>query len=68
MVSIGDMPTIKYWQNLEIIMDLKKENIPKQCIIGDTCSCNWKLLEVIHLQDIRIFLIMYTKTVMILCQ
>ena len=37
MVSIGDMPTIKYWQNLGSIMDKAKEKIPKQCIIGDTC-------------------------------
>ena len=31
------MPTIKYWQNLGSIMEKEKENIPKQCIIGDTC-------------------------------
>ena len=37
MVSISDMPNIKYWQNLGIIMDKAKEKIPKQCRIGDTC-------------------------------
>ena len=37
MVSISDMPTIKYWQKLEIIMDKEKEKITKQCRIGDTC-------------------------------
>ena len=37
MVSISDMPTIKYWQNLESIMDKSKEMIPKECRIGDTC-------------------------------
>ena len=37
MVSISDMPTIKYWKNLGSIMDKSKEKIPKQFIIGDTC-------------------------------
>ena len=37
MVSIGDMRTIQYCQNLGSIIDEAKENIPKQCIIGDTC-------------------------------
>ena len=36
-VSISDMPTIKYWQNLEKIMDTAKEIIPNECRIGDTC-------------------------------
>ena len=31
------MPTIKYWQTLEIIMDKEKENIRRKCRIGDTC-------------------------------
>ena len=29
VVSISDMPTIKYWQILAIIMDKSKEKIPK---------------------------------------
>ena len=37
LVSISDMPTIKYWKILGSIMDKAKENIPKQCRIGDTC-------------------------------
>ena len=37
MVSISDTPTIKYWQNLESMMDKSKEKIPKKCRIGDTC-------------------------------
>ena len=37
MVSISDMPTIKYWQDLGSIMDKSKYKIPKQCRIGDTC-------------------------------
>ena len=37
IVSISDVPTIKYSQNLGSIMEKAKENIPKQCIIGDTC-------------------------------
>ena len=28
-ISISDMPTIKYWQNLGTFMDTSKENIPK---------------------------------------
>ena len=36
-VSINDMPTIKYQENLESIMDKAKQMIPKECIIGDTC-------------------------------
>ena len=36
-VSINDMPTIKYWQHLESIMDKAKDMIPKECRIGDTC-------------------------------
>ena len=35
-VSINDMPTIKYWNNLGWIMEKAKEMIPKECIIGDT--------------------------------
>ena len=36
-VSISDMPTIKYWQNLGSTMDKAKAMITKQCRIGDTC-------------------------------
>ena len=36
-VSISDMPTIKYWQNLEKNMDKAKKIIPNECRIGDTC-------------------------------
>ena len=36
MVSIIDMPIIKYWHNLEHFIDTAKEKIPKQCRIGDT--------------------------------
>ena len=37
LVSIYDMPTIKYWQNLGSNMDKAKEMIPKECRIRDTC-------------------------------
>ena len=37
LVSISEMPTIKYWQNLERTMDKAKEMIPNECRIGDTC-------------------------------
>ena len=36
-VSINDMLTIKYWQNLESITEKSKDMIPKECRIGDTC-------------------------------
>ena len=36
-VSINEMPTIKYWQNLGITMDKAKQMIPNKCRIGDTC-------------------------------
>ena len=37
MVSIRDMQTEKYWQNLGSFLDKSKEKIPKQFRIGDTC-------------------------------
>ena len=37
IVSIFEMPTIKYWQNLGRIMEEAKVMIPKNCRIGDTC-------------------------------
>ena len=36
-ISISDMPTIKYCQNLGTMMDTEKEKIPKQFGISDTC-------------------------------
>ena len=37
LVSISEMPTIKYWQNLGRTMDKAKEMIPNEGRIGDTC-------------------------------
>ena len=37
MVSISDMPTVQYWQNLGSMLDKSKEKIPKKLRIGDTC-------------------------------
>ena len=37
IVSIFEIPTIKYWQNLGRITEVAKMIIPKECIIGDTC-------------------------------
>ena len=37
MVSISDITTVKYWQNLGTLLDKVKEEIPKQYKIGDTC-------------------------------
>ena len=37
MMSISDMPSVKYWQNLGKILDTAKEKIPKKCRISNTC-------------------------------
>ena len=37
IVSIYEMPTVKYWQYLGRIMEEAKLMIPKECRIGDTC-------------------------------
>ena len=37
IVSIYDMPTVKYWKNLGSTMEIAKAMIPKECRIGDTC-------------------------------
>ena len=34
---MSEMPTIKYWQNLERIMNQAKMMVPEECRIGDTC-------------------------------
>ena len=36
-VSMGEIPTIKYWKILERIMNQAKEVIPLECRIGDIC-------------------------------
>ena len=36
-VSMIEMITIKYWQNLGRIMNQAKMMIPEECRIGDTC-------------------------------
>ena len=45
IVSISDMSSVKYWQNLGKVLDTAKEKIPKKIRIGDTCLCHWQLLE-----------------------
>ena len=59
---------MKYWQNLDGMMDKEKEKIPQNAEFVIHVSRNWQLLEVICSQDILIILIVYTKTVTILCQ
>ena len=44
MVSISDMPAVKYWKFLGSLLDRAKEKTPKQCIISDTCLRPWQLL------------------------
>ena len=61
------MPTIKDWKFLESIMDKSKENIPKECRIGDTCFTSLATIEGKFRQDMQRILIMYTKTVNIFC-
>ena len=36
IVSINEMPTIKYWQNLGRTMNKAKQMIPNECRISDT--------------------------------
>ena len=50
MVSINDMRTIKYWQNLKKIMDTERDKITKQCRSVMHVLCHWGLLEGIYLQ------------------
>ena len=50
-VSISDIPTIKYWQNLVKIMDTAEDKIPKQFICGDICFTSLEKLEEIYIQD-----------------
>ena len=68
MVSINDMPTIKYWKNLGSMMDKAKENIPKQCRIGDTPFTSLAAIVRNLFTRHPKFLIMYTKTVTIFSQ
>ena len=44
MVSISDMPNIKYWQNVGKVFDTAKENIPKKCMIGDACFTSLSII------------------------
>ena len=37
LVSIYDMPNIKFWQNLGRTMETSKHKIPEECRIGYTC-------------------------------
>ena len=37
MISISDVPSMKYWKFLGSMMDKAKEKFPKQCRIGDKC-------------------------------
>ena len=50
-VSMIEMPTIKYWQNLGRILNQAKMMIPQECRIGDTCSHHWQLLEETYIKD-----------------
>ena len=67
MMSISEMPTIKYCYNLGTMMDTTKYKILKNAEVVIRVLCNWQLLEEIYTQDIQKILIMYTKTVMIFC-
>ena len=68
LVSIYEMPTIKYWNFFERTTKKAKENIPKNTELVIHVSRHWQLLEVIYTQDMRKSLITYTKKVQIFCQ
>ena len=68
MVSISDMPSIKYWKNLGKCLDTEKEKITKQCRIVDTCFMSLALIGGNLYKMHPKILIMYTKTLMIFCQ
>ena len=57
IVSIRDMPKVKYWQHLGWIMEEAKVMIPKECIIGDTCFTSLATiggnLYTIHVKNIN---------------
>ena len=58
MVLISDMPNKKYWHNLVIV----------NAVLVIHVLCYWQLLEGNYTQDIQKILIVYTKTLMVLCQ
>ena len=58
IVSISDIPSIKYWQNLGKVLDTAKEKIPKNAVLVIHVLHHWQLLEEIYTQDIRKNLIM----------
>ena len=68
MISISDMLTIKYWQNLGIIMDKAKRKYRNNEKLVIHVSRHLQRLEVIYSQDFRRILIMYTDTVKIFCR
>ena len=57
IVSMIEMPTIKYWQNFGRIMKQAKVMIPKEFRIGDTCFTSLAAiggnLYTIHVKDIN---------------
>ena len=68
MVSISDMPTIKYWKIWEVLWINQKRTFRKNAYLVIHVSHHLQLLEVIYAQDIRRILIMCTETVTISCQ
>ena len=65
MISISDMLTIKYWQNLGIIMDKAKRKYRNNAKLVIHVSHHLQLFEVIYSQGIRRILIMYIEKVTI---
>ena len=58
MVSISDMPTIKYWQNLGIFWILQKRRFLNNAGLAIHVLRHWQLLELIYSQEIQRILIM----------
>ena len=68
MVSISDMQSIKYWQNLGNFWIMQNRGFLNNEGLVIHVLHHWQLLEEIYIQDIQKILIMYPKIVMIFCQ
>ena len=67
MVSISDMQTIKYCPILVTTIDTAKENIQKQCGVGDTFFTSLATIRGNLFTGYPKILVIYTKTIMIFC-
>ena len=68
MVSISDMPNVRYWQDLERIILLAKYKIQKEDRIVDTCFKSLATVEGNLFTRHPKILIMYTKIARVFCK